>query len=161
MGTPEEWDRRSAVLLTILRSQSLVLKAMAAGAAKEDLTLQQFAMLRLISRSGPMSMRRLSEELRVSAPNITGVVDRLEMKGMVRRASIPGDRRTKEIQLTAKGKAAYARVRRGYSDSLEEALDELTVEEQEILSKLLKKLAREIVRKGEAGGPHRLKLTDG
>ena len=108
-----------------------------------------------------MPTSRLSKELRVTPPNITGVVDRLERKELVRRETSPVDRRTKVIRLTAKGAGLYERVREGYSESLQESLDALTTEEQEVLAKLLRKLVREIARR-EAGGPQAsTKLTDG
>jgi DNA-binding MarR family transcriptional regulator len=151
MGTFGDWDERSGVLLTILSSQRVILRAMAASAAKDDLTLQQFSVLRVLAHVGPVPMSRLSKELRVTPPNITGVVDRLERKELVKRTSSAEDRRRKEIQLTAKGESLCEKVRRGYSESLQESLDALTPEEQDILAKLLRKLRREVVRReGEA-----------
>jgi DNA-binding MarR family transcriptional regulator len=126
---------------------------MTASAAKDDLTLQQFSVLRVLARVGPMPMGRLSEELRVSPPNITGVVDRLERKELVTRTSSARDRRMKEIKLTSRGTEVYEKVRRGYSEDLQGSLDSLTAEEQEILAQLLRKLTREIVRREAEKNP--------
>src|SRR5271155_1289887 len=138
MGASNDWGERSGVLLTILSSQRAILRAMTASAAKEEITLQQFSVLGVLARTGPVPMSRLSTELRVSPPNITGVVDRLEKKELVKRLASLDDRRKKEIQLTAKGEGAYERVRKGYSASIQESLDALTREEQQILAKLLR-----------------------
>jgi DNA-binding MarR family transcriptional regulator len=140
-------DRRSSVLLTILSSERAILRAMTANAAKDDLTLQQFSVLRVLARVGPMPMGKLSEELRVTPPNITGVVDRLERKELVTRTGDARDRRMKEIKLTPRGAEVYEKVRRGYSEDLQGSLDSLTPEEQEILAQLLRKLTKEIVRR--------------
>ena len=162
MGTPGDSGQRSGVLLTILSSQRAVLRAMTKSAAREGMTLQQFSVLVVLARAGPVPMRTLSKELQVTPPNITGVVDRLERKELVKRLADPGDRRKKEIQLTAKGENLYERVRKGYSASIQESLDALTREEQEILAKLLRKLRNEIVRREEESGPHSSKkLTEG
>jgi DNA-binding MarR family transcriptional regulator len=163
MGSSSDWGRRSGVLLTILSSERAIIRAMTASAAKEDLTLPQFSVLRVLARVGPVPMSRLSAELRVTPPNVTGMVDRLERKELVRRLASPGDRRKKEIQLTAKGESLYERVRDGYSASIQGSLDALTREEQEILAKLLRKLRDEIVRREEEeGSPHpSTKLTEG
>src|SRR5271155_2324088 len=153
MSASKAWGVRSKALLAILSSQRVVLRAMAASAAKDDLTLQQFSLMGVLSRRGRVPMNALSTELRVSPPNITGVVDRLEAKGLVKRVTDPEDRRKKGIELTEKGETRYERVRTGYSESLQESLDMLTPEEQEILSKLLRKLARMITEREGDGGP--------
>jgi DNA-binding MarR family transcriptional regulator len=150
MSSPNDWGLRSKALLTILSSQRVILRAMAASAEREGLTLQQFSLMGVISRRGRVPMNALSKELRVTPPNITGVVDRLEAKGLVKRVADPKDRRKREIQLTEKGTAQYERVRTGYSGPLQESLDSLTPEEQEILAKLLRKFVGAIAeREGE------------
>jgi len=160
MPAYNDWGQRSRVLLAILSSERAIIRAMTASAAEEDITLQQFSVLGVLSRLGAVPMSRLSEELRVSPPNITGVVDRLEKKELVKRETNPGDRRKREIKLTEKGAGLYERVREGYSDSLQASLEALTPDEQETLSKLLRKMVKEIARR--EGRPQRsTKLTDG
>ncbi|HUK75880.1 MAG TPA: MarR family transcriptional regulator [Nitrososphaerales archaeon] len=161
MPAYDDWGQRSSVLLAILSSERAIIRAMTESAAKADITLQQYSVLGVLSRLGPVPMNRLSEELRVTPPNITGVVDRLEKKELVKREGSSKDRRRKEIRLTAKGAGLYERVRVGYSESLQESLDAFTAEEQETLAKLLKKLAKEMARKDGAGPQRSKKLTDG
>lgn len=154
MSSPRDWGQRSGTLLAILRSQRVIYRAMSSSAAKDDITLQQFAVLGFLSRQGPIPMNRLSEELRVTPPNVTGVVDRLEKKELVKRVDDTSDRRRKMIQLTSKGRSLQERVRQGYSDSLQESLEALTSEEQETLGRLLEKFAREIAnRQDRVAGP--------
>jgi DNA-binding MarR family transcriptional regulator len=59
-------------------------------------------------------MRALAEQLRYDASNLTGVVDRLEEMGSVRRQPEPNDRRAKRVVLTAEGQ----RLRRAFWDRL-------------------------------------------
>ena len=68
-----------------------------------SLTAPQSGVLRALSRSGPMSSASLSRELCVTPSNITGIIDRLEKKGLVRRARKEGDRRVSLIELTEAG----------------------------------------------------------
>jgi MarR family transcriptional regulator, organic hydroperoxide resistance regulator len=90
-------------------------------------------------------MNALSDELMVSAPVVTGIIDRLESKGLVKRGGTSTDRRRIEIALTDSGNRAYQRVREGYRAPLREALGRsLTHSEQETLSKLLARFSREI-----------------
>jgi DNA-binding MarR family transcriptional regulator len=161
MPAYDEWGQRSRVLLAILSSERAIIRAMTASAEAGGITLQQFSVLGVLSRIGPVPMNRLSDELRVTPPNITGVVDRLEKKELVRREASPGDRRRKVIRLTAKGAGLYERVRKGYSESLQESLDALAPEEQEALAKLMRKLAKEIARREGTGPQRSKKLTEG
>ena len=48
-------------------------------------------------------MGRLAETLSCDASNVTGLVDRLESRGLVRRAPSAEDRRVKVLQLTPTG----------------------------------------------------------
>jgi DNA-binding MarR family transcriptional regulator len=91
-------------LASILRSQLRVLRAVRIIAATEDLTLQQFGVLRILSQRGLAAMNVLGDELMVRPPVITGIIDRLEMKGFVKREESSSDRRKTEIMLTDGGK---------------------------------------------------------
>src|SRR5262245_29900394 len=47
----------------------------------------------LLERNGPMTAGELAEQTGLTTGAITGVIDRLEQAGFVRRAPDPGDRR--------------------------------------------------------------------
>jgi len=59
----------------------------------------------------PRSMSELAEQLLCDASNVTGIVDRLEARGLVERRAAPEDRRVKLLCLTDAGEAIRARVR--------------------------------------------------
>jgi DNA-binding MarR family transcriptional regulator len=48
-------------------------------------------------------MGNLAEALHCDSSNVTGIVDRLEERGLVRRESAAGDRRVKLVVLTDEG----------------------------------------------------------
>jgi len=136
---------QSDFLSSILRSQVGILKVVRASAGLQGLTLQQFSVLRFLKLRESVPMNALSDELMVSAPVITGIVDRLESKGLVKRGGSSVDRRRTEIALTDVGNKAYLRVREGYRLPLREALGRsLTHSEQETLARLLVRFSREI-----------------
>jgi MarR family transcriptional regulator, organic hydroperoxide resistance regulator len=62
---------------------------------------QALALLRL---GTPLPMHDLAERLRCDASNITGIVDRLEGRGLVERQVDGADRRVKNLVLTPAGK---------------------------------------------------------
>ena len=132
-------------LTSILRSQVRVLKVARASAASQGLTLQQFSVLRFLLLRGTVPMNALGDELMVSPPVITGIVDRLEAKGLVKRLASSADRRRIDVSLTDNGSKAHSRVREGYRVPLREALGKsLSHSEQETLAELLARFSREI-----------------
>jgi len=72
-------------------------------AAELQLSPAQCHVLHLIEPDRPVSMGRLAETLACDASNVTGLVDRLESRGLVRRRPSAGDRRVKVLVLTPTG----------------------------------------------------------
>ncbi|HSS92810.1 MAG TPA: MarR family transcriptional regulator [Candidatus Dormibacteraeota bacterium] len=73
-------------------------------AADYGLSAVQAKVLLTLQPGGAMTMRVLAAQLEHDASNLTGVVDRLEELGAVRRESPPHDRRAKNIVLTDDGR---------------------------------------------------------
>lgn len=78
----------------------------------------QCMVINTINTNGPCSLSELSRYLNVSAANMTGLIDRLEKKGIVRRNRKEGDRRITIVELTENGKALGQSI----PDSIEEKL---------------------------------------
>jgi DNA-binding MarR family transcriptional regulator len=74
------------------------------------LTGQQSLVLRLLLNGGSMSSADLSRLMYVTPSNITGIIDRLEKKGLVERMRKEEDRRVALITLTEAGKAMSATI---------------------------------------------------
>ena len=72
-------------------------------AAELELSPAQCHVLHLIEPGRPMPMGQLAETLACDASNVTGLVDRLESRGLVRRRPSVEDRRVKVLDLTPKG----------------------------------------------------------
>jgi DNA-binding MarR family transcriptional regulator len=72
-------------------------------------TLPRFDVMSALSRSPDgLRMSQISEMLRVSNGNVTGIVDKLSAEGLAQRVAVPGDRRASLVMLTDKGKSAFA-----------------------------------------------------
>jgi DNA-binding MarR family transcriptional regulator len=67
------------------------------------LTGPQSLILRLLIKKGALSSADLSRQMYVTPSNITGIIDRLEKKGLVERIRKQGDRRVALITLTQSG----------------------------------------------------------
>src|SRR5438874_12907162 len=76
---------------------------------EEGVTGAQFGVLRCLGEAGPdgLMLTALSERLLVSCGNTTGVVDRLEAGGLLRRERSDEDRRVIIARLTPEGEATY------------------------------------------------------
>src|SRR5258707_15850995 len=72
-------------------------------AAELELSPAQCHVLPLITPGRPIPMGQLAETLACDASNVTGLVDRLETRGLVRRRPSPEDRRVKVLDLTPPG----------------------------------------------------------
>ncbi len=73
--------------------------------AEFDLSPQQAKAFRELDQ--PLSMKELADRLLCDASNVTGIVDRLEARGLVERQPEPGDRRVKRLVLTASGRELW------------------------------------------------------
>src|SRR5436190_7797874 len=82
------------------------------SAAEFDLSPIQCHVLHLIEPSRPLPMSRLAETLSCDPSNVTGLVDRLESRGLVRRQPSAQDRRVKVLQLTSRGAEVRAQLLR-------------------------------------------------
>lgn len=110
----------------------------AAVAARHGLTSVQAKALAVLVRK-PLPMRGIAEQLVCDASNVTGLVDRLEGRGLVRREVSTSDRRIKIVVATEAGESAIRAVRADMQTT-HEALDLLSDEERGVLHGLLARL---------------------
>ena len=74
------------------------------------LTPSQFDVLAELGDNDGLTCADLSKATLVTKGTLTGVLDRLEKKGIVRREAIRGDRRAINVRLTSQGQALYRKV---------------------------------------------------
>jgi DNA-binding MarR family transcriptional regulator len=104
-----------------------------------ELSPPQAHALKVLRPGHPIAMRELADGLHCDPSNITGIVDRLEARGLVERGAAAGDRRVKTLLLTARGVALRSRL----LDRLSEpppAIAALTADEQRQLRDLLRRV---------------------
>src|SRR6478609_7326613 len=106
-------------------------------AAELSLSPAQCHVLHLIEPDRPIPMGQLAETLACDASNVTGLVDRLESRGLVRRRPSEADRRVKVLDLTPSG----ARLRTLLLERMTtppETLRRLSPREQQALVRMLR-----------------------
>src|SRR5512133_2036662 len=96
----------SQALLMLLRAADTVWDASRLFFARWSISPSQFNVLNLLRLNpGGLSQTALSRQLIVHRSNVTGLVDRLETRGLVAREEVEVDRRAYRVVLTSKGAA--------------------------------------------------------
>jgi DNA-binding MarR family transcriptional regulator len=107
-------------------------------ASEFDLSPPQVMALRHLDPAEPKPMSELAVALRCDNSNVTGIVDRLEDRGLVERRPAEHDRRVKMLRITERG----AEVRAGLSARLAEPpepLANLSLEDQQALRDIMRR----------------------
>jgi len=99
----------------------------------------QCHVLHLLEPGRPLPMGRLAGMLGCHASNVTGLVDRLEARGVVQRRPSADDRRIKVLDLTAEGSRLRAQMLRRMTTGAR-PISRLTVGQQRTLVKILEVL---------------------
>ena len=73
---------------------------------KAGVSMTHMHVMWLLEHHGDLSMSRLAEFLDVSFSNATGIIDRMEERGLVERVRVPDDRRVVLVRIGPKGVAA-------------------------------------------------------
>ncbi|MFI9583900.1 MarR family winged helix-turn-helix transcriptional regulator [Streptomyces sp. NPDC052236] len=107
----------------------------ATAAADTGLTSSQAKTLTVLRRA-PASMRSLAHTLACDASNMTGIIDRLEKRDLVRREVSATDRRVKNVALTEAGQKLIDTIRERMEQT-QTGLDQLSNEERAELFHLL------------------------
>jgi MarR family 2-MHQ and catechol resistance regulon transcriptional repressor len=105
---------RSPKFLPLLRELSRTYQAFEAYSSAHvrstGLTPAQFDIIATLGNTSGMTSRELGERTLITKGTLTGVVDRLVDKRLVRRSAFPGDGRCQTVQLTAQGEKLFASV---------------------------------------------------
>ena len=112
------------------------------------LTPAQFDIVVTLGETDGMTCSELSEASLLTKGTLTGVLDRLQAKGVIERAGVPGDRRCTLIRLTKKGDEMFHKVFPAHIGHIKPFFERaLTAQEAGQLKDMLVRL-RESFRKG-------------
>ncbi|MGK9476250.1 MarR family winged helix-turn-helix transcriptional regulator [Melioribacter sp. OK-6-Me] len=136
----EKTEAALKLIEKLSRTADKIRKVQAKYVFEKNLTAPQFAVLEILSRTGPVPLKRISDEMMVTGANITCVVDNLEKEGFVRRIHSKEDRRVILGELTPEGRKKVESILPEYTEKLANLTSGLTESEQKQLSALLDKL---------------------
>lgn len=144
----QEHDRlNNDTILKLIRVSEVLVKAADRFFGKYGLTTTQYDVLVIVNYSEKrVSQSDLGDRRVVSRSNITGIVDRLEKLGLVKREGSADDRRIKYLAITQKGKDLIKKVENKYFDTLKQVVwfldDKDKGELTEIIGRIEKGLRR-------------------
>lgn len=92
-------------------------------------SLVHLQVLIALDAEGPLPMRRLAEAMDVSQASATGIIDRMEERGLVERLRDDEDRRVVRVGLTADGRSTIEAMTAERREHLALVMDELTDDE--------------------------------
>lgn len=104
------------------------------------LTPSQFDVIATLGGTNGMSMGEVAETTLVTKGTLTGIIDRLEQKELVRREVPEGNRRSFTVVLTPAGEAVYQEIFPAHIAYLKQRFERLESSELELLRGLLQKL---------------------
>ncbi len=110
------------------------------GVARLGLTAAQFDVIATLGNTPGMTFKALGERALITKGALTGIIDRMEEKGLVRRVASKEDRRSILAQLTAKGQALFEKAFPAHIGYLRERFLRLSEKDRAELVRLLKKL---------------------
>ena len=143
-GAAEEAPLALSVWVRLLRAHGLILQRLRAE-LPPDLTLPQFDVLAQLDRHPDgLLPSELTQALLVTAGNVTGIVRRLEARGLVERLSVPHDRRAVRVRLTARGRQRAALALPEHARALEGVLGGAPPSDLDELRRRLGALARNL-----------------
>jgi DNA-binding MarR family transcriptional regulator len=94
-------------------------------------SLVHLQVLFTLDSEGPLPMSRLADAMDVSQASATGIVDRMEQRGLVERLRDDADRRVVRVALAAGGRQTLGVMASERRDHLAQIIDQLTDQELE------------------------------
>ncbi|WP_437969696.1 MarR family transcriptional regulator [Sorangium sp. So ce260] len=150
-----EIDAIVEMIIYLYTESRRLTKGMASGFG---LTGPQLTILKLLESFQDLSLSTLSERIRAQNSTVTGIVDRMEREGLVRRERSKADRRVVHIRLSEKGARLAREIQVEPMEIFRGALLSLSSTDLRDLLRILTKLQRQVVARVAQNGQ---KKSDG
>jgi DNA-binding MarR family transcriptional regulator len=114
--------------------------------ARHGITATQLSVIKMLHEIGDLSLSRLSAHIHAHNSTVTGIIDRMERDGLVRRARDPDDRRVFLIKLTERGRRLAREIDVAPWEALRGAILRLDPRDRARLLEILSTVATEVGR---------------
>jgi MarR family transcriptional regulator, 2-MHQ and catechol-resistance regulon repressor len=130
------------VWLVLMKAFQALMPHAAESIGRTKLGDSDFRVLEALLHKGPLPVNTVGPKVWLTPGSISVAVDRLVKKGLVSRKDHPRDRRVRQVELTAKGRALITHGFREHAAAMEMAVSVLSENERLTLLRLLKKLGK-------------------
>lgn len=130
------------VWLVLMKAFQALMPHAAESIGRTELGDSDFRVLEALLHKGPLPVNTLGPKVWLTPGSISVAVDRLVKRGLVSRKDHPRDRRVRQVELTAKGRALITRGFREHAAAMETVVSVLSENERLTLLRLLKKLGK-------------------
>jgi DNA-binding MarR family transcriptional regulator len=137
-----ELSEQFSIATALVRSAFLVDAVYAESARDHDLTPQQGQLL-CVLMAQPLGMSELGAMLGLAKSSLTGLIDRSERIGLVRRESDPQDQRAVRVALTRRGSKLAAEFYASTCRRVEQLASGLSTSERDTVTELLGRVIRD------------------
>ncbi len=121
----------------LTKAQHNVHQIFKAELAPHGVTPGQYAVLRCLWDENGLTARRLAERLCLDGSTITGILDRMEQRGLIAKLVDPKDRRALQVMLTATGLELQEPLSQAIINANQTALLNIDTQQAEVLKQLL------------------------
>jgi DNA-binding MarR family transcriptional regulator len=126
--------------INIIYTSNWLNEKIASFLSKEDITLQQYNILRILRGSEvPLSTLQIRERMLDKMSDTSRIVDRLIVKDLVQKSACKADKRLVDITLTNKGLQLVTKLDQ-YNDQIDATLKGLSEAEAATINQILDKL---------------------
>ena len=105
-----QYDYEDSIGYWIMGAAHELQRALNEELAAHGITFRQWEVLALISLKGDQSQSELAEQMRLEAPTLVGVLDRMERDGWIVRVTDQNDRRRKIVRPTSQVEPVWSRM---------------------------------------------------
>jgi DNA-binding MarR family transcriptional regulator len=134
-------NERQKAIVSILWAYNWVIEKLRYIYEEEDLTLQQYNILRILRASPvPLSTLQIREQMLDKMSDTSRIVDRLVIKKLVKKVPCKGDKRLVDITVTSKAVRVIDKLAKK-EEHMDEILQSLSLSEAKTLHKLLDKIS--------------------
>jgi MarR family transcriptional regulator, 2-MHQ and catechol-resistance regulon repressor len=130
------------VWLVLMKAFQALMPHAAESIEQTELGDSDFRVLEALLQKGPLPVNTVGPKVWLTPGSISVAVDRLVKKGLVSRKDHPRDRRVRQVELTAKGRALITRGFREHAAAMETVVGVLSKNERLTLLRILKKLGK-------------------
>lgn len=136
-------NARQKAMLNVLYTYGWLIERIKNFLSDEDITHQQFNILRILRGAAPepLSTLQIRERMLDKMSDTSRIVDRLITKDLVKKAPCGKDKRLVDVTITERGQKLLQKLD-GEGDHIADIMGSLTEKEAEMLSQLLDKLRK-------------------